>query len=305
MTEVLIRTKRLIVSLWIASVLIGLRHADGIEQFIESFDGNGDFASESGDLIGFDNPEWTIPDDSIFENMGLVFQNDDFEVAQVISRPIVGSGSYTQKVTLENPTRQDEGVMTYRLLHVFENGVVGVSFSEGADSGWRVGIEYPGERMIIPVDSGVNIQLSIEYDDVHSQMYFGYLPDENEPVIFGPVDFQGGASQRVMLEAIVQRDQISVLVDEWSLLEEDGIPPGDFNKNGRLDINDIELLLLEIRKGTNNPDFELGLDGFVDEFDRNIWVKDLADTWFGDSNLDGNFNSSDLVQVFAAGEIRG
>lgn len=40
----------------------------------------------------------------------------------------------------------------------------------------------------------------------------------------------------------------------------------------------------------------------MDQDDRIRWVKDHLKTAFGDSNLDGQFNSSDLVRVFIAGE---
>jgi hypothetical protein len=32
------------------------------------------------------------------------------------------------------------------------------------------------------------------------------------------------------------------------------------------------------------------------------WVHDLADTYFGDADLNAEFNSSDMVQVFAGGK---
>ena len=40
----------------------------------------------------------------------------------------------------------------------------------------------------------------------------------------------------------------------------------------------------------------------VDLEDHRIWVKDLRRTWYGDANLDGEFNSGDMVQVFAEGK---
>ena len=36
--------------------------------------------------------------------------------------------------------------------------------------------------------------------------------------------------------------------------------------------------------------------------DLRIWVKDLKHTWFGDANLDGEFNSLDLVSLLQAGQ---
>ena len=43
-------------------------------------------------------------------------------------------------------------------------------------------------------------------------------------------------------------------------------------------------------------------DGDIDEADRMIWVHDVQNTYYGDSNLDGAFDSKDLVIVFQAGE---
>ena len=36
--------------------------------------------------------------------------------------------------------------------------------------------------------------------------------------------------------------------------------------------------------------------------DREVWVNDLKNTWIGDANLNGEFNSGDMVQVFARGK---
>ncbi len=77
---------------------------------------------------------------------------------------------------------------------------------------------------------------------------------------------------------------------------------GDFNGNEVLDVGDIDLLVAEIRDATNNPDYDLNDDGFVDTIDRETWVHDLRGIFYGDSNMDGVFDTNDLVQVFGAGE---
>ena len=46
---------------------------------------------------------------------------------------------------------------------------------------------------------------------------------------------------------------------------------------------------------------DLNGDGAVNELDRDQLVFELFDTTYGDSNLDGEFNSGDLVQVLASG----
>ena len=43
-------------------------------------------------------------------------------------------------------------------------------------------------------------------------------------------------------------------------------------------------------------------DGDIDFDDRHAWVMTIANTYFGDSNLDGQFDSRDLVTVFQAAE---
>ena len=86
--------------------------------------------------------------------------------------------------------------------------------------------------------------------------------------------------------------------DNELILSDFGIT-GDFNTNGQLDANDIDLL----SEGTSvgDPSFDLTGDGVVDRTDRTYWVEYLKGTYFGDANLDGEFNSSDFVQVFQRG----
>ena len=43
-------------------------------------------------------------------------------------------------------------------------------------------------------------------------------------------------------------------------------------------------------------------DSSIDLDDHRAWVKDIKHTWFGDANLNGEFNSADFVQVFQAGK---
>ena len=76
---------------------------------------------------------------------------------------------------------------------------------------------------------------------------------------------------------------------------------GDLDLDGELSLTDVDTLT-ELLK-TTNPSirFDLNGDGNVSDKDRSYWVKDLKNTWFGDADLNGEFNSSDMVQVFVAG----
>ncbi|MCA9152840.1 MAG: PEP-CTERM sorting domain-containing protein, partial [Planctomycetales bacterium] len=77
---------------------------------------------------------------------------------------------------------------------------------------------------------------------------------------------------------------------------------GDFNTDGQLTVDDINLLNAAIRAGGANSVFDVTTDGNVDEHDRDYWVNELKRTWYGDANLDGVFDTTDFVEVFQAGQ---
>ncbi len=78
--------------------------------------------------------------------------------------------------------------------------------------------------------------------------------------------------------------------------------PGDFNANGVLDGDDIEALSAAVRDGATDSQWDVDGNSLVNNDDRLFWVNDLKMTYLGDSNLDGEFNSSDFVAVFAKGQ---
>ena len=76
--------------------------------------------------------------------------------------------------------------------------------------------------------------------------------------------------------------------------------PGDFDNDGVLTAADIDRLSTAIRDSSTDSAFDLTGDGTVDLADHSRWVTDLKHTWTGDANLDGEFNSGDLILVFQA-----
>jgi hypothetical protein len=64
----------------------------------------------------------------------------------------------------------------------------------------------------------------------------------------------------------------------------------------------IDELSVAVRTARNNPHYDLNRDGQVDARDRDYWVDVVAHTTYGDANLDGRFDSADLVAVFQAGQ---
>lgn len=84
-------------------------------------------------------------------------------------------------------------------------------------------------------------------------------------------------------------------------------PAGDFDANGVVNVEDLDLLQVKIRDGFSAQEqwkgekFDLNFDAAMNDQDLSSWVRDLKQTYFGDANLDGEFNSVDLVEVFGAG----
>ena len=76
-----------------------------------------------------------------------------------------------------------------------------------------------------------------------------------------------------------------------------GTHRGDFNDTDTLDVDDIDQFIAERNTGTNNPIFDLTGDGLVNQDDVSFWVTDssMANTGFGDTNLDRKVNSSDAA----------
>jgi hypothetical protein len=76
---------------------------------------------------------------------------------------------------------------------------------------------------------------------------------------------------------------------------------GDFSGDGVLDASDVNVLGQQIAAATNDASHDLTGDSLVNSDDLGFWVKDVKKTWYGDANLDGEFNSGDLVSVLQAG----
>ncbi len=79
-------------------------------------------------------------------------------------------------------------------------------------------------------------------------------------------------------------------------------PDGDLDGDGDCDADDINIEAAAIRTVVMDTMYDLNVDGSVNAEDRTYLVKTLKHTWFGDANLDGEFNTNDFVTVLQAGE---
>ena len=78
----------------------------------------------------------------------------------------------------------------------------------------------------------------------------------------------------------------------------------DINQDGTCTGADIDTIAAAIRNGDMDQRLDLTNDGRVDELDMDFLIESstMFHTYYGDSNLDGQFNSSDFVVVFTAGQ---
>lgn len=91
----------------------------------------------------------------------------------------------------------------------------------------------------------------------------------------------------------------------------DPAPDGvDFNGDTLIDATDLSLLYSGLKYEWNAPALDLNGGGLIDTDDITSWLSHAATKngfdqpyAFGDSNLDGKFDSGDLVKVFQAGHF--
>ena len=89
---------------------------------------------------------------------------------------------------------------------------------------------------------------------------------------------------------------------EVSVLSSD--TTNDLNGDSTIDAGDIELLTQAVRSRSEDTDrFDVNADGLIDEADRRFFIRAVGNTYFGDANWDGAFDTSDLIEVLQAGEF--
>jgi hypothetical protein len=81
-----------------------------------------------------------------------------------------------------------------------------------------------------------------------------------------------------------------------------GTLSADLNRDGMIDARDIDLLVDDMWWVLDEGSLDLTGDRVVDLKDHRVWVEELAATYYGDADLDLEFNSSDLVLVFQVGQ---
>lgn len=79
--------------------------------------------------------------------------------------------------------------------------------------------------------------------------------------------------------------------------ETDPTLAGDFDGDGALAAADIDILSVQV--GQSDLAFDLNGDSVVDGDDRTVWVETLAETFFGDTDLNGSVEFADFLALSA------
>ena len=108
----------------------------------------------------------------------------------------------------------------------------------------------------------------------------------------------GVTEERLQVQARALRD------GEWSALSQavfiKGLMAGDINRDHVVDIRDIDHLAALVRADDDRAD--MNADDELDQDDVFHFVTNVFNVPLGDANLDGVFDTEDIVQVFRRGE---
>jgi hypothetical protein len=236
-------------------------------------------------------------------------------------RRLYGQGSYTQQIVISDLKLGDRnetnsfGTGSEVAVHHFftvddlTTRVI-VSLSEPEeDDVWQFDLAATGptfiqQRALVP-KGGERVSLGLRYDLKSSRitgLYDTDTFDEEPPIVLTlPIELNLSEESELRLYIATTGLEVSGVLNSWTLQPVSDIE-GDFNGNGILDAGDIDQLSAQVRSNTNDSLYDLNADALVDDLDRQFWVHDLKQTYFGDAGLNGTFDSTDLVQVLASGE---
>lgn len=144
-------------------------------------------------------------------------------------------------------------------------------------------------------------QLRVESGLGRTLIEFAY--DDDTP---WPTRADGGGSTLELIDLLTPSNQLGDPAS-WRASSVPGGSPGsgpgnsaDFSGDDRVDTDDIDLLCHAI--GQPRIEFDLNADGIVSLADLTYLIESVLGTKLGDTNLDGRFESIDLVELFLVGE---
>ena len=223
-------------------------------------------------------------------------RDDDFEYIELVNKgdqPIELAGArFTEGITFDfsessvSVLQPNEHVLVVEDIGAFRYRFGSSLLVAGQ---WSGGLSGNGELLVL---------IDLNGNEIHR---FQYLDDVPWPVA---ADGGGATLEVVDTEANYNSPE------NWRASVQGGTPGaggdsvlGDFDHNGQLNVADIDLLFIELRADEPDLAYDLNGDGRIDELDRDVMVRDILQTNYGDVNLDGVFDSEDLVRLLQIGSF--
>lgn len=292
-----------------------------VTSFVETFSGR--------DANGFDHPGWRSVGDSYIEDGKWIFENvsdstPEIESYDSIGRFLNGYGSVESEIRLGElelslipMTAEAKSVLSQNLFLGTQGPPrIHVNLKARWDLKWVIEFTQAGingeqleekELEVTPANPGAPATFSVGWDRDSGIVRVTYDNDSSD--VTSPVELIGQfgplAGQRTdsiyyevtMATAALGTQHGSI---DSIVIRGAGRSSGDYSANGELDVADINLLSELVKVG--DPFGDLDNDGVTDGSDLAFWVHDLNKSYLGDVQLDGEFNSVDLVSVFQAGQ---
>ncbi|MCA9211870.1 MAG: PEP-CTERM sorting domain-containing protein [Planctomycetales bacterium] len=283
---------------------------------IETFDGTGPFFDLDGKIEGFDNRNWqfstTEPTSQKLDGTFPLEAADTDASGEYESIMLEGTkwnGSFIQRVEVHDlHVKADHfnGAATVSFSHLFDEDRVGrdaISIDVSDPGGLTTWIDR-ASVVHSELSIGDNVAFELVFYDQLSLVELRYdddIFDSTSPSELRIEEMSPAREVRRigLFASAFNSARATARIDNFSLRS---LKPGDLNYDFAFDNRDVEILSREIRSGENDRRYDLNDDRILDVEDAKVWIHDIFGSYFGDSNLDGEFNSSDLVSVFEYAE---
>lgn len=231
-----------------------------------------------------------------FTSAAISISMDDIESppGEIFASVLVDGDSMFDSIALAVGSNFLEGDPTSRLV------IDSFSLFEQSDSVWSSGVLRGAAPQLPAAESVLNVSGADPTGPTGTLFTLAIDASQTSPGDVFELDFDLLSFSQISLmgqslsgETVYNAGRITIVAP---------FVLGDFNLDGVLDATDIDLLSAAVREQSADALFDVDGDGEVSKNDRAFWVNDLKRTYFGDANLDGQFDSSDFVQALQFGE---
>ncbi|MEZ6121189.1 MAG: FG-GAP-like repeat-containing protein [Pirellulaceae bacterium] len=212
----------------------------------------------------------------------------------------------------------DDGDLDLLAAQENDRGSVYLVWLERLDQGYGTAHEIGPLSSDIPGDSDYQFQaVDLHLDGDMDVVAFSYIPHPDVWGTYGTI-FENQDGQFVRDDDILgitygtrnnpvfgdfdQDGDVDFVFNQfWYRNDSATGALGDVNLDGTIDQRDVDLLFAAMRVA-GDPKFDLNADGMVNSDDAKFLLFEILDTPVGDVNLDGFFDSADLVIIFQANQ---